>query len=107
MSHQITPDSWHIYVRKTRKEQGITQKRLAQMTGIRQPRISQIENGVVDPKLSEIHSMAKVLGLAMTVFPERFTELVEFTIDDCLILEEQKYGPRTIPELILGDRAYQ
>ena len=102
----VTQDSWHTEVRKTRKEKGISQQHMAKSTGIRQPRISQIENGLVDPKLSEVLSIAKVLGVALAAFPVGFTESVEYTIKDCLVLEEQKNGPRTIPEIILGDRAY-
>lgn len=106
MSAIVTQDSWHTGVRETRKEKRISQQAMAQATGIRQPRISQIENGLVDPKLSEVLSIAKVLGIAFASFPDGFTESVEYTIKDCLVLEERKNGPRTIPEIILGDRAY-
>lgn len=78
----------------------------AQMTGIRQPRISQIENGEVDPKFSEVTSLSESLGMALAMFPNGFLESVEYTIKDCLVLEERKTGPRTIPEKILGDRMY-
>ena len=105
MSALITPGEWHVKVREARKAKGISQQAIAKSTGIRQPRISQIENGLVDPRLSEVLSISKALELAIASFPASFTESVEYTIWDCEILEERKHGSPTIPQLILGDRA--
>ena len=105
MNPSVTRDSWHIDVREARKERGITQQDLARLTAIHQSRISQIEIGEVDPKLSEVISVLESLSLKLVVIPSGFLESVEYTIRDCEILEERRNGPRTIPQMILGERA--
>ena len=106
MKSIVTRDSWHVEARETRKKEGITQHEMAHLTGIYQSRISQIENGEVDPKLSEIVSIAETLQMVVVMFPDKFQESVEHTIDVCVRMEERKTRPPTIPEMILGDRAY-
>ncbi len=105
MSSSVIRDSWHIKARETRKEKGVTQQEMARWTNIHQSRISQIENGDVDPKLSEVISVLESLSLTLVAIPNGFLESVEYTVRDCEILEERKNGPPTIPQLILGERA--
>ena len=106
MGTQISRDSWYVDVRVTRKELGITQQELSGRTDIRQARISEIENGQVDPKISEVIAISEALELTVGVFPSRYLESVELAIDVCVRVEERKIRPPTIPEMILGDRAY-
>lgn len=106
LSASVTSDSWRNELRKVRKDKGVTQQEAARLTGIRQPRISQIENGEVDPRLSEVMSLSETLGMVLAMFPSGFLESVEYTIKDCLVIDERKNGPRTVPEKILGDRMY-
>ena len=105
MKSSVARDSWHIEARKARKERGVTQQEMARRTGIHQSRLSQIENGEVDPKLSEVISVLESLSLKLVAIPSVFLESVEYTIRDCEILEERKNGPPTIPQMILGERA--
>ena len=99
--HSLAHDGWHLHVSDARKKKGITQQRLAVLTGIHQPRISQIENGEVDPKLSEVGSIAQALNLAMVLFQATHLESVNLTIRDCEILDDELNGPPTIPQLVL------
>ena len=46
---RVTPQSWHIEVRKTRKSQRMSQREMERRTGIHQTQLSRIENGLVDP----------------------------------------------------------
>lgn len=50
---------------KTRKEKGITQKDLSDITGINQADISRLENGTANPSLSTLKRLASGLGLAL------------------------------------------
>lgn len=50
---------------KARKEQNITQKELAERTGITQADISRIENGSRNPSLDMMKRLAKGLGMRL------------------------------------------
>lgn len=105
MSVQIISQSWCVEMRRARKDKRITQKDMARRTSISQPRISQIENGQVDPKLSEIVAISEALDSVLVFVP---TQIVS-ELDDTLLAyarQHQKDRPLTIPEMILGDRAY-
>lgn len=104
MNKSVLLDAWHVEARETRKERGLTQQEIASMTGIYQSRISQIENGEVDPKLSEVISLTQSLELALVLSPHKFLDDVEYTIKECLMIENRENLPRTIPQAILGDR---
>lgn len=45
-----------------RKEAGLTQKRLAELVGVSQAHITKIERGKVDPRLSTINKILRVLA---------------------------------------------
>ena len=47
---------------KAREENGITQKQLEAMSGIKQPVISRMENGTSDPQLSTVLKILNSLG---------------------------------------------
>jgi transcriptional regulator with XRE-family HTH domain len=49
-------------LRELRKKAGFTQERLAEATGVSQPAISQIENGVLSMDIQWMRSFARVLG---------------------------------------------
>lgn len=87
-----------------RKQKGITQQELARVTAINQSRISQIENGEVDPKLSEVTGMVQALELGAVVFPLRLLDAINFSILDSLTKEEEENGPLTKIEKIVGRR---
>ncbi len=50
---------------EARKEKGITQKELAERTGITQADISRIENGTRNPSLNMIKRLAKGMGMRL------------------------------------------
>ena len=67
----VTPQSWHIELRKARKSRGMSQREMENRTGIRQSHLSRIENGLVDPKLSHAVQMARAVGLEFALVPRR------------------------------------
>lgn len=50
---------------KARKEQGLTQKQLSELTGISQADISRIENGTRNPSLGMIKRLAAGMGMQL------------------------------------------
>ena len=53
-----------IYARKTA---GLTQKQLAERTGIAQADISRLENGNANPSLKTLQRLAKGMGMRMQI----------------------------------------
>lgn len=54
---------------KARQEKGVTQKQLAEMTGVKQPAIARIERGAVSPSINTIVKMLVPLGMTLAVVP--------------------------------------
>ena len=54
-------------IKSRRKELRITQKDLAEMSGIHERSISTIESGVANPSLDVMNKIADILGLEVTV----------------------------------------
>lgn len=54
---------------KARQEQGITQQKLEQLSGVRQPIIARIERGTVVPQLSTLLKILASLGKTLAVVP--------------------------------------
>lgn len=54
---------------KAREENGITQKQLEAMSGIKQPVISRMENGTSDPQLSTVLKILNSLGKTLQIVP--------------------------------------
>ncbi|MCI7445473.1 MAG: helix-turn-helix transcriptional regulator [Solobacterium sp.] len=50
---------------KVRKERGLTQKQLSELTGISQSDISRIENGTRNPSLEMIKRLATGMGMRL------------------------------------------
>ena len=53
-------------IRKMRKEKGITQDKLSELTDISARNISDIENGKVNSTYSTIYVLAKAFGITMS-----------------------------------------
>ena len=54
---------------KAREENGITQKQLEAMSGIKQPVISRMEKGASDPQLSTVLKVLSSLGKTIKIVP--------------------------------------
>ena len=52
-----------------REENGITQKQLEAMSGIKQPVISRMEKGTTDPQLSTVLKILNSLGKTIQIVP--------------------------------------
>lgn len=52
-----------------REENGITQKQLEAMSGIKQPVISRMEKGTTDPQLSTVLKILNSLGKTLQIVP--------------------------------------
>lgn len=50
-----------VQLKKLRTDAGLTQRRLAQLVGVSQAHIAKIENGKVDPRLSTVNKILRVL----------------------------------------------
>jgi len=54
---------------KARQEKGISQKKLEELTGIKQPVIARLEKGITNPKLGTILKILMPLGLTLAIVP--------------------------------------
>jgi len=54
---------------QTRKEKGLTQAELKDISGVNQPTIAKIESGKVDPQLSTLMRLLTPLGKTLAVVP--------------------------------------
>lgn len=54
---------------KARNEQGITQKKLEELSGVKQPVIARMEKGTSIPQVETLLKVLKPLGLTLTIVP--------------------------------------
>ena len=54
---------------KARKEQGISQRKLEELSGVKQPVIARIENGSSNPQIETIIKLLAALGKTLAVVP--------------------------------------
>lgn len=54
---------------EAREKSGITQKQLEEMSGVKQPIISRLENGTTDPQLSTLLKILGSLGKTLQIIP--------------------------------------
>lgn len=54
---------------KARKERGISQKKLEELSGVKQPIIARMEKGVTSPQLDTILKILAPLGKTLAVVP--------------------------------------
>jgi len=52
---------------QARQEQGITQKQLEEMSGVRQPIIARLEKGTTDPQLTTVIKVLHSLGKQLVI----------------------------------------
>lgn len=56
---------------RARREQGVTQKQLEAMSGIKQPVIARMESGESDPRIGTVLKALAAVGMTLTVVPIR------------------------------------
>lgn len=54
---------------KARQEQGISQKRLEELSGVKQPIIARMEKGYTSPQLETVLKVLEPLGMTLKVVP--------------------------------------
>ena len=54
---------------KARKEQGISQKQLEEISGVKQPVIARMERGITSPQLDTIIKLLVPLGKTLKIVP--------------------------------------
>lgn len=59
---------------KARKEKGITQRELEQLSGVKQPVIARMENGTSSPNLSTVMKVLTALGKTLYIGDLKKTE---------------------------------
>ena len=80
---------------RRRKELGITQEKLAELSGMHQSQISRIENAEHDPRLSTIIKLAEALGMRVDMRLVPLVQIDEATWE--LMIEiKPTAGPETI-----------
>lgn len=55
---------------ESRKTRGLSQKELAQLTGIKQPAIARIESGAHSPQINTLINIVEALDLKLTITPK-------------------------------------
>ncbi len=62
---------------KTRKNKGLSQKQVAELTGLKQPAIARIENNANSPQLDTLIKIVDALGLKIEVKDAKENEIRE------------------------------
>ena len=52
-----------------RKERGLSQKKLEEMTGVKQPVIARMEKGITNPQIDTLNKLLSALGMKLAVVP--------------------------------------
>lgn len=67
-------------LKKAREQKGLSQRALSAKTGIPQAKISKIENGVIDLRLSTLIELARNLDLDLMLVPRKSVPAVQAII---------------------------
>jgi len=62
---------------EAREQKGITQKRLAEMSGLKQPAIARIERMQATPQIDTLFRLLKPLGYTLAIVPDTATQNAE------------------------------
>ena len=55
-----------------RKERGLSQKKLEELTGVKQPVIARLEKGITNPQVDTLNKLLNALGLKLAIVPLDF-----------------------------------
>lgn len=96
-------------LKKARKDVGMTQDRLSELSGVSQSMIAQYESGMRYPGLRVLRRLSCMLGVSITdlievaprcQYPEGVTvEIGGHEVDPCLYVEDEKYENVTVTVL--------
>lgn len=64
-------------LKAAREKKGMSQRELSSRTGLPQPKISNLESGSVDPRLSSLVALARALDLEIELVPRKALPAVE------------------------------
>ena len=56
-----------VQIARARKERGVTQKKLEELSGVRQPVIARMETGVTSPQLDTVMKVLAALGKKLVI----------------------------------------
>ena len=62
---------------EAREKKGISQKRLAEMSGLKQPAIARLERMQATPQIDTLFKVLKPLGYTLAIVPDNETQAVE------------------------------
>lgn len=75
---------------KTRKNKGLSQKQVAELTGLKQPAIARIENNANSPQLDTLIKIVDALGLKIEVKDVKENEIQE-ALDKVTIIADELF----------------
>lgn len=87
MSKNLSPCPFGKILVSAREERGITQYRLAQLTGCSIQQISQIERGEREPKLSTLILLAHALGMEPGILVNEAAKIMRIQQDPTTAVE--------------------
>lgn len=62
---------------EAREEKGITQKKLAEMSGLKQPAIARLEKMQTTPQIDTLFKVLKPLGYTLEIVPDKKTRPIQ------------------------------
>lgn len=69
------------HLAQARKTQQLTQAELAERAGLSRMTVQRLESGSLDPRLSTLHEMARVMGMELVAVPAPLRASVQALID--------------------------
>lgn len=69
------------HLAQARKAQKLTQAELAESAGLSRMTVQRMESGGLDPRLSTLHELARVMGLELVAVPAPLRASVQALID--------------------------
>lgn len=77
-------------LRETRLERGLKQAELANKLGIGQSQISDLERAAVDPRLSTVQDVARVLDLELMLVPRQLIPVIDGLVRRKAVSSEER-----------------
>ena len=62
---------------EAREQKGISQKRLAEMSGLKQPAIARLERMHATPQIDTLFKVLKPLGYTLAIVPDKQADIIE------------------------------